>query len=44
MHFKTVIVRMLSSAPDNWHRAVQPKAKERDTVPAGEEPSCHSHQ
>lgn len=43
MHFKLVIIRMSPSAPDNWHRAVQPKAKERDTVSAREEPSCHPH-
>lgn len=43
MHFKLVIIRMSPSAPDNRHRAVQPKAKERYTVSAGEEPSCHPH-
>lgn len=40
---QAVIIRMSPAAPDNRHRAVQPKAKERDTVSAGEKPSCHSH-
>lgn len=40
---QAVIIRMSPAAPDNRHRAVQPKAKERDTISAGEKPSCHSH-
>lgn len=40
---QAVIFRMSPAAPDNWHRAVQPKTKERDTVSAGEKPSCHPH-
>lgn len=40
---QAVIIKMSPAAPDNRHRAVQPKAKERDTVSAGEKPSCHPH-
>lgn len=40
---RAVIIKMSPAAPDNRHRAVQPKAKERDTVSAGEKPSCHPH-